>query len=64
MEETGKSGITVREAGKRGGEAVKAKYGSDYYKQIGKLGGDRTKAKYGDDFYSEIGKKGGRPIGK
>lgn len=53
--------LTVKEAGRRGGEAVKKKYGAEFYAQIGRLGGERTKQKYGVEFYAEIGKRGGKP---
>ena len=51
--------MTVAEAGRRGGEAVRAKYGPDFYAEIGQKGGEAVKEKYGPDFYSEIGQKGG-----
>jgi general stress protein YciG len=53
-------GMSVREAGKRGGYRVKAKYGSEFYEAIGRKGGEATKSKYGPAFYEEIGAKGGQ----
>jgi general stress protein YciG len=53
-------GMSVREAGKRGGDRVKAKYGSEFYEAIGRKGGEATKSKYGPAFYEEIGAKGGQ----
>ena len=53
-------GMSVREAGKRGGDSVKAKYGSEFYEAIGRKGGEATKSKYGPSFYEEIGAKGGQ----
>jgi len=53
-------GMSVREAGKRGGGRVKAKYGSQFYEAIGRKGGEATKSKYGPAFYEEIGQKGGQ----
>src|SRR5579859_6732345 len=44
---------------RRGGEAVRDKYGSGFYSKIGKKGGDTVKKEHGPEFYSEIGKKGG-----
>ncbi|MHB0912042.1 MAG: KGG domain-containing protein [Armatimonadota bacterium] len=41
-----KGGMTVREAGKKGGEK----------------GGETTAKKYGHEFYQEIGKKGGQKV--
>ncbi|MCC2668995.1 MAG: hypothetical protein K0Q72_1466 [Armatimonadetes bacterium] len=52
--------MTVAEAGKRGGDKVKAKYGKDFYTEIGHKGGQATRKKYGPDFYGEIGRKGGQ----
>jgi general stress protein YciG len=53
-------GMSVREAGKRGGDRVKAKYGSQFYELIGRKGGEATKGKYGPSFYEQIGQKGGQ----
>jgi uncharacterized protein len=53
-------GMSVREAGRRGGERVKAKYGSEFYEEIGRKGGEATKTKYGPSFYEVIGQKGGQ----
>ncbi len=50
--------MTVRQAGRLGGEAVKAKHGVEHYHRIGKLGGVANLAKRGHDYYVEIGKKG------
>ena len=36
-------GMTVAEAGRRGGNAVKDKYGPDYYSEIGKKGGQASR---------------------
>src|SRR5262245_33163535 len=44
---------------RRGGEAVRAKYGRDFFSQIGKKGGDTVRREHGPDFYAQIGKKGG-----
>ncbi|MHB1551674.1 MAG: hypothetical protein ACYCX6_10850 [Vulcanimicrobiaceae bacterium] len=55
-------GMTVQEAGKRGGERVKAKYGTEFYEAIGRKGGEATKEKYGPSFYEVIGQKGGQKL--
>lgn len=52
--------MTVREAGKRGGERVREKYGSNFYAEIGRKGGqvasrDRQRM-------AEIGRKGGEKV--
>lgn len=57
-----KKGITVSEAGKRGGAVTKAKYGPEHYAAIGKKGGETT-AKLGSEHYSRIGKMGGKKGG-
>ena len=36
-------GMSVREAGKRGGDRVKEKYGSEFYEAIGRKGGQKPK---------------------
>src|SRR5438270_790876 len=63
-------GMTVREAGRKGGliggrkggVAVKAERGRSFYEQIGKKGGDTVKAERGAGFYEAIGKKGGDAV--
>jgi uncharacterized protein len=47
------------EEAKAGGNAVKEKYGSEYYSQLGRRGGARMRELYGADHYQRIGKKGG-----
>lgn len=52
--------MTTAEAGRRGGQAVKAKHGTAYFRQIGQMGGQKLAAeKQGSTFYSDIGKRGG-----
>lgn len=60
MEEQEPGALSVTEAGRRGGNAVKAKYGPEFYANIGRLGGQRTRDKYGPEFYEALGRKGGR----
>src|SRR5579883_3324738 len=55
-----KVAMTTSEAGRKGGSAVRDKYGEDYYRRIGKLGGTALKDKRGNDYYRSIAKKGGR----
>jgi general stress protein YciG len=52
--------ITVREAGRRGGQTTLKNQGNDFFRRIGKKGGKRTAELY-RDLLSEFGKKGGRP---
>ena len=49
----------AREAGRKGGQTVKKKYGQSFYRQIGKKGGETVKKERGSDFYAEIGRRGG-----
>ena len=49
----------AKEAGRKGGEAVKKKYGVSFYRQIGKKGGETVKKERGSGFYAEIGRRGG-----
>ena len=49
----------AKEAGRKGGEAVKRKYGPDFYREIGKKGGETVKQERGSEFYAEIGRRGG-----
>jgi general stress protein YciG len=57
-------GMTVREAGQKGGETVKRKYGPEFYETIGRKGGEATKKAHGHEFYEKIGKKGGKKGGE
>lgn len=49
----------AKEAGHKGGEAVKRKYGPQFYHDIGKIGGETIKNARGSSFYSAIGRLGG-----
>lgn len=55
-------GMTVAEAGRKGGQAVRDKYGPGFYEQIGRKGGEAVKAERGHAFYEEIGRKGGEAV--
>jgi uncharacterized protein len=54
--------MTVREAGKKGGDAVRDKYGPTFYEEIGRKGGEKTKERHGPEFYENIGQKGGNAV--
>lgn len=53
-------GMTVQEAGRRGGSATLQTKGVGHFQKIGRKGGKRTAQLY-RDLLSEFGKKGGRP---
>src|SRR5579884_2714894 len=58
--QAGKRGPTAGTAeARRGGEAVRAKYGKEFFSKIGKKGGDTVRREHGSEFYAEIGRKGG-----
>ncbi|HEY7849899.1 MAG TPA: hypothetical protein VIC27_07515, partial [Ktedonobacterales bacterium] len=44
---------------RRGGQAVREKYGAEFFSRIGKKGGDTVRREHGSEFYTEIGRKGG-----
>jgi general stress protein YciG len=54
--------MSVREAGKKGGDAVRDRYGSGFYERIGRKGGQVTRERHGQGFYETIGQKGGRVV--
>jgi hypothetical protein len=58
-----KAKMTRSEAGRKGGQTTKKKYGSEFYSKIGSVGGKKggqtTKKRYGTEFYQKIGRKGG-----
>ncbi|MCD1294970.1 hypothetical protein CUJ83_08160 [Methanocella sp. CWC-04] len=66
MTDKQKGAMTVREAGHKGGETTKSRYGEKFYEEIGrkggKIGGETTKERYGGSFYEDIGHKGGQKV--
>ena len=54
--------MSVREAGKKGGDTVRERYGAGFYEQIGRKGGQATRERHGAAFYEQIGQKGGRVV--
>lgn len=58
--------LTVREAGKlggqKGGQTTKARYGHEFYEEIGRKGGEAVRDRRGHEFYEEIGRKGGQKV--
>src|SRR6266568_4154313 len=57
-----KGAMSVSEAGRKGGQTVRDKYGHTFYEEIGRKGGDTVKAERGAGFYEQIGKKGGDAV--
>jgi len=60
----GKAGgeMSVREAGKKGGDTVRDRYGPGFYEEIGRKGGQATRERHGAEFYEAIGQKGGQVV--
>jgi uncharacterized protein len=57
-----KGAMTVKEAGRKGGETTKKLHGPDFYKVIGRKGGEITKERHGPQHYEKIGRKGGQRV--
>ena len=61
-----KGGMSVRAAGKKGGErggqTTKERYGSEFYREIGRRGGETVREIRGLEFYEDIGRKGGQRV--
>jgi general stress protein YciG len=55
--------MTVREAGRRGGNRVKERHGIEFFRMIGQKGGKTTSERHGREFYQRIGRKGGQKGG-
>lgn len=58
----GQGDMSVREAGRRGGEARKEELGPEGYSKLGKQGGEARKQELGPEGYSELGQKGGHRV--
>jgi len=56
----GADGLTVQEAGRRGGRATLENQGAEFFRRIGEKGGERTRDLY-RELLVEFGKRGGRP---
>jgi general stress protein YciG len=66
MAKSPKGDMSVRDAGRKGGEkggqTTKERYGTPFYREIGRKGGETVRAERGHEFYEEIGKKGGQRV--
>jgi general stress protein YciG len=62
MADEKKGGMSVREAGRKGGRKVRDTRGPEFYKDIGKKGGETIRDTRGHEFYEEIGHKGGQKV--
>jgi general stress protein YciG len=51
--------MSVRDAGRKGGEKTAETHGHDFYEAIGHKGGACTAKTHGHAFYEDIGHKGG-----
>src|SRR3954468_4975467 len=60
--EGSKGGMTVREAGRKGGQKVRDQRGHSFYEEIGRKGGETVRDTRGHEFYEEIGHKGGQKV--
>ncbi|HEY8170355.1 MAG TPA: hypothetical protein VIH24_04555 [Candidatus Limnocylindria bacterium] len=54
--------MSVREAGRKGGNTTRDRYGSDFFQEIGSKGGKTVSERYSSEHFREIGRKGGRRV--
>ncbi len=57
-----KGDMSVRDAGKKGGETRKQQLGHEGYEEIGHKGGEARKRELGHEGYEELGHKGGQRV--
>ena len=60
-----RDGMSVNEAGRKGGEATSASHDKEFYQEIGSKGGQNSGGNFANDpeRASEAGKKGGQNSG-
>lgn len=54
--------MSVREAGRKGGKATRARYGPEFFAEIGQKGGKAVSKRYPSEHFQEIGRKGGKRV--
>jgi general stress protein YciG len=54
--------MSVREAGRKGGNTTRERYGSEFFQEIGAKGGRTVSERYSNEHFREIGRKGGRRV--
>lgn len=54
--------MSVRDAGRKGGKATRARYGPEFFAEIGQKGGRAVSRRYPAAHFREIGRKGGRRV--
>ena len=54
--------MSVREAGRKGGKATRARDGPEFFTEIGQKGGRAVSRLYPSEHFKEIGRKGGRRV--
>jgi general stress protein YciG len=54
--------MSVRDAGRKGGRATRARYGAEFFAEIGQKGGKAVSQRYPSEHFQAIGRKGGRRV--
>ncbi|HET8570788.1 MAG TPA: hypothetical protein VFN14_02780 [Candidatus Limnocylindria bacterium] len=62
MADTDNGGMSVREAGRKGGKTTRQRYGAEFYQEIGQKGGKTVSERYSHEHFQNIGRKGGRKV--
>lgn len=57
-----KEPMSVRDAGRKGGKATRARYGPGFFAEIGQKGGKAVSKRYPSEHFKAIGRKGGRRV--
>ena len=62
MADTDNGGMSVREAGRKGGKTTRQRYGPEFHQEIGQKGGKTVSERYSHEHFQNIGRKGGRKV--